>query len=146
MLLTVKNALDENAQWHVISAKGLQTKMQTGLTQIYWQWQQKGRPAQIEFMPENQSSVVLMTMSKQGVPVIEANKAGCEQLLSWFVDEQYRNDQINLTTTFLNRDAVTKLHNHTNNANGASEKICKFEYAQHVFLYHLFTGNLNVSS
>ena len=142
MGLTAKHVLNDNnnATWQNLSAQGLNTKIQTGLTQMYWQWQQEGRAKQIEYRPENVKQTFIINMTNKGLPKIEMNADGCIEFLSWFVDENVLSNQLEVTTTFIERNVTKRVLANGNKENAKPVYICQFLYANEIFKYDLATG------
>ena len=129
--LNVKDLILNDGKWQQVSAQGLHIKMQTGLAQIYWQWQQAGRPNNIEYHPENVATGNYIALNVAGQPQIEQSVEGCKQMLNWFVDQKVLNNQVKVSTT-IDRGVIA--------VDGFS---CNFEYAGYMFTYNTFTSDLN---
>lgn len=130
--LSIKHIFVDDTKWQQISGQALHLKMQTGLAQIYWQWQKTGRPNQIMYKPENIDEISPIVIDKQGRPEIEQSEQGCKDMLSWFVDQRVLNYQVKVS---INKD---------NNSIGSSKQFsCKFEYAKYVYLYNTSTRQLD---
>jgi hypothetical protein len=146
MALTAKYAFDENANWQGMSAQGLNVRIQTGITQIYWQWQQQGRAKQIEYRPENVKQAFVINMTNKGLPDVEKNEDGCNEFLSWFVDENVLSNQMEVTTNYSERKV-----SHTALTDGAKELAepvysCQFLYANTILEYDLKSGQFTFTN
>jgi hypothetical protein len=142
MVLVIRKALNEDAHWLDVSGQGLHTKIQTGLTQIYWQWQGNGRANKIEYWPENIEYPFLIEMNDRGLPVVAKNVGGCVQFLYWFVDEKLLNKSVDVTTNYIEtKYSINSLRNE-NAEDGIETAICQFEYANKVHIYDLNSGRL----
>jgi len=139
MAFTAKYALDDDASWQKVSAQGLHVKIQTGLSQMYWQWQQQGRANQIEYKPENVKRAFIIDMSNEGVPLVEKNEQGCKTFLSWFIEEKVLNNQLDVTTTYIQETTIDL----PTGAKLQREPIysCHFDYANKILRYDLSTGH-----
>ena len=148
--LSIKHIFVDANRWEKVSAQSLQEQMQKGLAQIYWHWQQSGRPDVIAYQPENAAEPAIIAMSQQGLPIVAANKKACESMLSWFVTKKAFNNQVKVSTNYsdtLNSDTTNSdtLKN-ASTAKGRDipsvQDSCKFEYAGYVFIYNTSSGAL----
>jgi hypothetical protein len=128
----VNHMLGDANKWQQVSGQSLYIQMQTGLAQIYWQWQQAGRPQQIDYQPENADKISQIIIDKQGRPQIAQNEKGCEQMLSWFVDQKALNYRVKVS---IKHNAGIILVN--------QDFVCRFEYAKYVYLYNTRTRQLD---
>lgn len=143
MAMTVKYTIEENTGWQSISAQGLNTKIQTGITQIYWQWQQQGRAKKIEYRPENVKQAFAINMSNKGLPELRKSKDGCNEFLSWFVEEKVLSNQIEVTTSYIEREVTNQITNDgTKKDHVETDYVCQFLYANTLLEYDLKSGHL----
>lgn len=140
MALLTKYALHDDANWHDVSGQGLNSKIQTGLTQMYWQWQGNGRANRIEYWPENAEQGFIIEMDAQGLPIVDNDERGCLQFLYWFVDEKLLNKNVNVTTTFIQTQTNVTGAQNKNIENGTA--MCQFQYADKFYTYDLNSGQL----
>lgn len=145
MVLTAKYALDKNTNWENTSAQGLKVKIQTGLTQIYWQWQQEGRAKQIEYKPGNVKQGFVLAMTNKGLPELEKNENGCEVFLSWFIDEKVLSNQLEVTTSYIERKVTNQALSDGTKESARTVSSCQFLYANKRFKYDLDTGQFTVT-
>lgn len=139
MKLTIEYADSPQARYKDVSSQGLQTKIENGLQQIYWQWQHQGRVDFIDYpIPSNSSdrATIKIAVNSKGLPLVEKSRKGCERFIKWFVDEKVLNNPLDLTTTVV---TSTK-------SEGNESYFCRFEYANRVYRYHPFTGELNTTN
>lgn len=141
MAITVKYVFNGNDNWRNVSANGLQVKVQTGLTQIYWKWQSEGRAKQIEYQPGNVDKAFIINMTTKGLPVVERNEKGCKTFLSWFVEEKMLSKSLNVTTTFIERKLTNTNIPIGMNNDTSSVYICQFSHTKKIFNYDLITGS-----
>lgn len=81
-------------RWQKTSVNALVQKIQGDLRQMYWQWQDEGRPHSILYKPQNVERAHLVPMSLKGRPVIARNVNGCMQFMQWFIDQEHINGQL----------------------------------------------------
>jgi hypothetical protein len=162
MALTIRASFKEDAAWVAISNQGLHGKMQTGITQIYWQWQSQGRTNSIEYKPENVSQTFVINMTNDGLPLIERSQQGCLEFLYWFVDKKFLNKSVNVTTTFIEKrfdevgdqssnialseeSAATSSLQKRDISGDLQAEFCNFQYGTKVHIYNLNSGTLTFS-
>jgi hypothetical protein len=85
--VAVKYLFKDDAKWQQVSAQGLALQMQQGIEQMYWQWQQSGRPAYIEYQSEHAEHVMTIQMSSTGKPIMGNDEGACKRILHWFVED-----------------------------------------------------------
>lgn len=151
MAITVKYMLDDNAKWRDISSEGLHTKIQTGITQIYWQWQAQGRAKQIEYWPQNTEHGFTITMSDKGLPLVLPSKEGCLEFLIWFVDEKILNKSLKVTITYVGKNLIDNDGRITgtimqDKQSDFALSTCKFEYAGKIHTYNINSGQLTLTN
>lgn len=142
MTMTVKYTFEENTSWQSISAQGLNTKIQTGITQIYWQWQQQGRANTIEYKPANAKQGFVINMSNKGLPELQKSEEGCNEFLSWFVEEKVLSNQIEVTTSHIERNVTNQVTNDGTKDHVKADYVCQFLYANTLLEYDLKSGHL----
>ena len=142
MAMTVKYTVEENTGWQNISAQGLNTKIQMGITQIYWQWQQQGRAHKIEYSPENVKKAFVINMTNKGLPELEKSKEGCNEFLSWFVEEKVLSNQIEVTTSYIERKVTNQAPNDGTKDHTEADYVCQYMYANKFLEYDLKSGQL----
>jgi len=135
--LSVKQLFSDDAQWEQVSAKGLQQKIQVGLEQIYWQWQNEGRPSEIVYHPENAQKAVNIAMSADGKPSFELNIDNCEKFLNWFVDD-ISLDQFISVSIDEHSDAPL-----SEKRTQAKIDACTYSMANQRFVYHVNEAELH---
>jgi hypothetical protein len=155
MILTIKYSFKEDASWLDISSQGLHGKIQTGVTQMYWQWQGQGRTSTIEYGPENVDSPFVINMTQNGLPILQQDDAGCFEFLSWFIDKNLLNKSLNVTTTYIskslynNSEKTRGLSNGSESTQEAGKELnhayCQFEYAGKFHTYDINTGQLTLT-
>ncbi|MGB3725793.1 MAG: hypothetical protein WA981_08510 [Glaciecola sp.] len=118
------------AKWRGVNGQMLQTSMQSALSHMYWQWQNKGRPSILVFTPENSSGGYEITMNDLGIPVISANEQGCKTLMPWLITQDVLRKQIKVSMEVID-------------ANNQESLICKFQYQQYIYQYHVVSGQLH---
>jgi hypothetical protein len=160
MALTVTYTTQDDAPWQEISSKGLHGKMQTGITQIYWQWQAQGRAGSIEYWPQNAQQPFAIEMTPEGLPVVAKSERGCLQFLFWFVDEKLLNKSLNVTTTYIHRN-ISDIGQNLNDSQTLGNDqymhntdlkrefdifVCQYQYAGNVHRYNINTGLLTLTN
>lgn len=83
----------------------LEAKMNYEVQQIYWYWQQQGRPSLLGYKPKNKTTEMRLKMGLDGDIDIEKNADSCMRFLSGFI-EQSRLEQAGLqsaTVTTIDR-------------------------------------------
>jgi hypothetical protein len=142
MVQLMKYALNEQTYWHDVSGQGLNAKIQTGLTQMYWQWQGNGRADNIEYWPQNADQAFTIQMNNKGLPVVTKDKSGCLQFLYWFIDKKLLNKSVNVTTTYIPAQANVDGAGNKNMKSGIESSMCQFQYADKFYTYDLNSGQL----
>lgn len=85
--VAVKHVFDDGTKWQEVTATGLAFKMKQDLAQMYWQWQQEGRPPYIVYQPEHAQSAMKIKMQANGLPMLTKQEGTCKQVLAWFVED-----------------------------------------------------------
>ncbi|MBT1451688.1 hypothetical protein KJ365_12420 [Glaciecola sp. XM2] len=85
--VAVKYLFKDDAKWQQVSLASLAAQMEHGIQQMYWQWQQEGRPSSIVYQPEHAEQAMVIQMNKTGIPVVGNDDKACEIVLSWFVQK-----------------------------------------------------------
>lgn len=152
MALTIKYTMKSDTTWRDVSSQGLHTKIQTGLTQMYWQWQAQGRATSIEYWPQNAEQAFVINMSSTGLPVVNPDNEGCLTFLNWFVDKKILNKNVNVTITYIQKTFEeqgqsaprSKIQGEqAKEVKGeAIHSYCQFHYAGKVHQYDITTGQL----
>lgn len=122
--VAVKYLFKDGARWQQVSAQGLAYHMQQGIEQMYWQWQQSGRPASIEYQPEHTDYAMTIHMSSTGKPLMGNDEGACKRMLTWFVDK-VAIDTFIQTRTLTREEAVKE----------SEAKGCEFTVAKQVIFY-----------
>jgi hypothetical protein len=126
--LSVKHMFGNEPKWLRVSAKGLQQKISVGLEQIYWQWQNEGRPAEILYQPEHAQHAVAIKIRGDGTPQFEVNSDACSEFLNWFVQDVSIEHFVQINT---NGEAIAQ-----------TQQACRYIIANHSFAYHVHTAQL----
>jgi len=135
MTLTIDKTTAPHNAFNKVSFSGLQVKIETGLQQIYWQWQHQGRPDYIDYpLPGDivERETIKIATNNQCLALVENSQQGCEEFISWFIDKKLLNKALQMSTTVVRE---------TNELDEESF-YCKLEYANRVFMYHPQTGDL----
>jgi hypothetical protein len=129
--VAVKYLLKDDAKWQQVSAHSLANQMEHGIKQMYWQWQQEGRPASIEYRPEHVEHAMTINMSSTGKPIVGDENDTCNQILTWFVKDAAIDTMIQ-ATTIPSEDALED-----NRGRG-----CEFTVAKQVIFYQADTAHI----
>jgi hypothetical protein len=129
--VAVKYLFKDDAKWQQVSAQGLANQMQQGIEQMYWQWQQSGRPASIEYQPEHADHAMMIQMSSTGKPIIGHDEGACKRFLTWFV-EDVAIDTFVQTTTIPREEA----------AEDDRGRGCEFTVAKQVIFYQADSAHI----
>lgn len=143
MATTVLYGTQKHTHWGEVSAYGLKTKVERGISQIYWQWQGDGRPEYIEYKTQSMVQAIMIKLNRRGVPVVENTKLGCEAFLSLFVNANEVDISNKVKTTFIADNRKSNTQDVTDKE--ATNAACQFEYAQHIYRYNLQSGKLTFS-
>nr|WP_136251351.1 hypothetical protein [Ningiella ruwaisensis] len=130
--LTVKHIFVSEPQWQQVSAKGLKHKVSIGLEQIYWQWQNEGRPEAILYKPGHASKSVKIPVNADGRPVFSVSQENCLEFLNWFIQDDSLTGLVSLgKTDKQSRDAL-----------GQQSAVCRFIIANQGFAYNIQTAQV----
>lgn len=132
--LTIKHIFVDQSEWERVSGESLFKSLQTDVTQVYWQWQQSGRPASIVYQPEHATSGKVINMDSEGRIQFAHNAKGCEEFLSWFVEQKALNYRVQVSTTLYGQSSQSE-----------QSFVCQFEYASYVYLYDTNTRELKLT-
>lgn len=134
--LSITQIFSDDAQWEQVSAKGLQQKINVGLEQMYWQWQNEGRPNQIFYRPENTKHAFAIAMRDDGKPQFEVSIANCEKFLNWFVQDVSIDQFVSVS---IDGDEDTQKGRETARANKSA---CSYTMANQRFAYNVQDARL----
>jgi len=129
--VAVKYLFEDDAKWQQVSAQSLANQMEQGIKQMYWQWQQEGRPASIEYRPEHAEHAMTIKMSSTGKPIVGNEEDTCNQILTWFVKDVAIGTMIQATTIL--SDKALK----DDRGRG-----CEFSVAKQVIFYQADTAHI----
>lgn len=132
MTVLIKHVLLDDTAWQQTSAQGLKNKLSTGINQVYWQWQDEGRPKQILYQPEHAATAYEIPISPQGRAVFAESEAGCTQFLFWFIDKNILEDHV-----------ITSIKKVEGLEPNQASVICEFRLYKFVFIYAAETGELS---
>ncbi|MFW8591801.1 hypothetical protein ACOI22_13420 [Glaciecola sp. 2405UD65-10] len=130
----VSQVTKDDQAWQATLAIGLKNTLSTGITQLYWQWQDKGRPSRIVYQPEHVNTTVEIDVSTSGRALFEPSDEGCATFLYWFVEQEVLENHINTSI---------KKYEDTDTKN--VEVVCEYRLYQFVFLYFAETGELQMT-
>jgi uncharacterized membrane protein len=132
--LSIKHIFVDQSKWERVSGQSLFKSLQTEITQVYWQWQQSGRPASIVYRPEHATNGKVINIDSEGRLVFEHTAEGCEEFLSWFVEQKALNYQVQVSTTLYGQSSQRE-----------ESFVCRFEYASYEYLYDTNTRELKLT-
>lgn len=140
--------------WERVSSDGLTHKMQTTLEQIYWQWQNEGRPKELWYVKDVKNPPITLTVNKEGVPVFDASEQGCTEVFQLFIGENYPFERVKVAISILTEQPLPETKDGLKNLKlslieGDTESrqklhLCKFEYANRIYFYQLNSGKLTI--
>ena len=87
VILCIRHVFSDETPWRQTIAQGVQQKISLGLEQIYWQWQNEGRPSEILYRPEHVKKAVKIPINQHGRPQFALSLDGCTEFLHWFVQD-----------------------------------------------------------
>jgi len=131
MTVLVKHVVIDDTAWQRTSAMGLKNKLTTGINQIYWQWQEEGRPKKIAYYPEHAANSVEIPISTSGRAIFDATEDGCNRFLYWFIDKNLLEHHVNTSIKKIENRSTKQL-----------SVICEFSLYKFIFLYAAETGEL----
>jgi hypothetical protein len=145
MLGYAKFMTNEPSDWQYVSGIGLQSKVQTGLKQMYWQWQSQGRSKTINYQPGNVDWVVVVNMNDKGLPILDGGKQGCDAFIAWFIDKRVFDSQLQMSAEFIKQDVdAPSRYLEQNKAVVGEEKrklsFCRFVLNEQIYSYYPHTG------
>lgn len=164
MALMMQALTQKEQEWDDVSSLGLSSKMNSTLQQIYWQWQNEGRPGSILYSRgkpnsllssnSDKISTVKLYLSANGVLEIDKDIEGCKQLLELFIGDKYPISRLQIEVDILNDVELPETRRELNNLkiNAISDdkvtsstlNLCKFEYADRVYFYEIDSGELTI--
>lgn len=136
MALSISHIFSGDAKWEQASAKGLQQKIGLGLEQIYWQWQNEGRPSEILYRPENATQAVIIKLRKDGKPEFALSHDNCRKFLNWFVQDVSLDQFVNV------RVEGSQDPQKTGDSSQTNRRACSYTMANHSFAYDLKDAQL----
>lgn len=148
----INSTMQEGSQWQVASEQGLHNKVQTELAQIYWQWQQQGRPEHIIYSPEQAKNMFYqpqgeaieyrIQMSSLGVPIIASTIDGCKEFMTWFVEQNVLQNQIKVS---IQRLLITPSETERTAKQDKIQTMCQFKFFNTVYQYNVKSGEFGTT-
>ncbi|MGQ8366068.1 hypothetical protein [Glaciecola sp. 1036] len=116
-------------EWQETMANGFEARVNNEISQIYWSWQQQGRPDVIDYVIGESKMTFPIVLTDKGLPLVEVSQEACLAFVSMFLDDQKLKENVKVSTTYLE---------HSNNKNAIG--ICHYSILNKVFAYHVETG------
>lgn len=150
MFLFMMRTSSNDVKWQRTSAQGLYNKVQTGLSQVFWLWQQQGRPAYVLYKPQYAAKTYRIDMDNKGIPQIERSAKGCMAILALFVEKDFVENHFKVSIQRMKQGSsamvpYTELSpvNDISNADsdrGVMHVLCKYEFYDFIFTYNIKNG------